>query len=186
MLVLRRRAGEVIVFDGGLNLTVQAIAQHRAWLCFEAPSITNPVVISAFDADDERCLVAVASPTAIEYDEGTISVRTAPKGTAPPEAHVVVPLHLGDRLGLDGISFSLSGLAQNRPTLTIEVACLASPVGFSVHSITGAEARIGIEASDDVRVYRKELWLELLGANQAAAAEWNGGDLDELLITRKD
>jgi len=74
----------------------------------------------------------------------------------------------------------LDQLEAGRATLGVEVGCLPDRVGVSLHSITGAEARIGIDAPVGQRVYRKELWLELLGANQAAA-DWQGEELSELL-----
>lgn len=181
MLVLRRRANEVIVFDGGLSLTVLEIASHRAWLGFEAPSLGGVVALASLEVDADGALVAVRSPTSVEYEDGVTTIGLAESNLARA-AHLALRLGVGDELVFKGMRVVLAGVEHERATLTIEVEGMAGPIAVSVHAITGAEVRLGIDAPDDVRVYRKELWLDLLGANQAAAA-WSSGDLDGLLGT---
>lgn len=179
MLVLRRRSQEVIVFEGGLSVTVLDVTDHRAWLGFEAPSIPSVVAISSQVLDTERAQIGVRSPSSLVTTGRRTTVALTP---GPPDPNAVLQLtrHVGDEIACEGITFTVASIANARVSLSLEVACIGRPVAVSVHSISGLEARIGIDAPDDLRVYRKELWLELLDANRGAAG-WSEDNLGALI-----
>jgi carbon storage regulator len=52
-------------------------------------------------------------------------------------------------------------------------------VTLGVLSASGAEARLGVEAPESVRVYRKELWSAVREANVSAAG-WSAAELAAL------
>jgi carbon storage regulator len=50
-----------------------------------------------------------------------------------------------------------------------ERVCVGDDVIVTVLEVTGSTVRLGIEAPDDVRIYRHEIWEAVKRENQAAA-----------------
>jgi carbon storage regulator len=50
-----------------------------------------------------------------------------------------------------------------------ERICLGDDVVVTVLEVVGSTVRLGIEAPDDIRVYRHEIWEAVKQENQAAA-----------------
>jgi sRNA-binding carbon storage regulator CsrA len=170
MLVLRRRSQEVIVFEGGLTLTVVELVDHHAWLSFEGPGIDGAITFSPMATNETTATIGIRSPSSITFDGSTGKVtRSSTTDPASDRAVILLRIDVGERIDFDGLGLELSSLANGRATLTVDVACLPSRVGVAVHAVSGAEARIGIDAPPEIRVTRKELWLEMLAANQGAS-----------------
>ncbi len=178
MLVLRRRAQEAIVFDGGLVVTLVDVVDHHAWLSFAAPSVPVPVVVAPLAVTAERACVGVRHPVEIHRADGTTTVRTGDPAEGDDAVLLLNPA-LGEHIAFDGIELEVSSIDQGRVVLSARIAEMRSAVGVSVFSVSGSEVKIGIAAPDDVRVYREEVWLAMRSANQQAAA-WSASDLESL------
>ncbi|MCU1492394.1 MAG: hypothetical protein JWO62_158 [Acidimicrobiaceae bacterium] len=183
MLVLRRRAQEAIVFEGGLVLTLVDVIDHRAWLSFASPTIPVPVVVSALSTGPGTACIAVRSPASIARHGNVISMMLEEPAKAASEvasdAVLLVNRSLGDRLVFDGLSLEVASLDQGRAVLAARVAEVEGAVGVSVFSVSGVEVKIGIDAPSDVRVFREEIWRAMRSANEDAAA-WSPSDLESL------
>jgi sRNA-binding carbon storage regulator CsrA len=170
MLVLRRRSQEAIVFEGGLVLTVVELVDHHAWLAFEGPDIDGAVTIATLGIGPAGATIGVRSPERVTFDAERATVTRAVSNPAT-DARAVLLLQtpLGGAIELGGLQLEVTSLANERVGLGIDVKCLPSRITVAVHSVSGVEARIGIDAAPQLRVTRKELWLEMLAQNQAAA-----------------
>jgi sRNA-binding carbon storage regulator CsrA len=170
MLVLRRRAHEVIVFDGGLTLAVAELVDRHAWLAFGGPGIEPAVTIAPLACSSTGATIAVRHPAAVAFAGGTARVTLAED--ADPDdrrATLLLETPVGHRIELGGLSLELTSTANGRAALGVDAACLPSRVTIAVHAVSGVEARIGIDAPPEIGVTREELWLEMLAANSAAA-----------------
>lgn len=179
MLVLRRRAQEAIVFEGGLTITLTDIVDHRAWLAFGAPAIPQPVAVATLGVGPDGICLGIRSPREVRHSGGTTSVALERVEPGAADTVLLVNKRLGERLAFEGIDLDVSSLDQGRAVLSASVVGMSGPVGVSVFSVSGAEVKIGIAAPDDVRVYREEVWLAMRSANQGAAV-WSPADLESL------
>jgi len=181
LLVLRRRAQEAIVFDGGLVVTLVEVVDHQAWLSFAAPSTPVPVVVAPLGVSGERACVGVRSPLEIVPANGSTAVRVGAPGSGS-DAVLLVNRSVGERLAFEGIDLEVTSLDQGRVVLSAIVPGMGSAIGVSVFSVSGSEVKIGIAAPDEVRVYREEVWLAMRSANEQAA-EWSPSDIESLAGT---
>ena len=179
MLVLRRRAHEAIVFEGGLVVTLADVVDHRAWIAFSAPSIPTPVVVASVAASVEEACIGVQSPVAVRYEKGATHLSVAEPGSSDTGAVLLLNAAVGERLVFRGLELEVASIERGRVVLDATVSGVEGVVGVSVFAVSGAEVKIGISAPDSVRVYREEVWLAMREANEAAAA-WAAGDLAEL------
>ncbi len=182
MLVLRRRARESIVFEGGLVVTLVEVGQHRAWLSFAAPSIPLPVVLSAAAAGPGGVSLGIRSPASIRRDGATdlVEIDVSPEdgdGDAAPV--LLLTKKVGGHVVLPGVDLLVQDVNEGRVMLSAGVADVAGRVGISIYSVSASEAKFGILAPNDVRVYRGEVWLAMQRANEAAAA-WSPSDIAAL------
>jgi carbon storage regulator len=183
VLVLRRRAQEAIVFEGGLVVTLVDVTDHRAWLAFSSPSIPARVVVSTLGITPETTCVAVRSPASVTHDGRVTSVSvSADDGPSDDDTVLLVNRRLGERIDFDGLGLEVASIDQGRTVLRASVAEVEGPVGVSVFSVSGSEVKIGIDAPDTVRVYREEVWHAMRTANEGAAA-WSSSDLAALAGT---
>lgn len=184
MLVLRRRSQEVIVFEGGLTLTVLELVDHKAWLGLDAPSLARTLALAPLAVSETTVTLGVRSPAAVIYGPGTTHVELDLARDADDRRAVLsLCLEVGERVEFPGLSLEVGPISNGRAALGLDVACLGRRVAVSVHSVSGVEARIGIDAPDDIRVVRKELWLEMVGANEAAS-QWSTEDLGAFLAPK--
>ncbi len=181
MLVLRRRPNESILFDGGLKMTLAGLEEHRAWLSFAAPCLVDPVTLAAVHVSGDGACLGVRRPRTVGDDGPVLGVRT---GGA--EAGVLlVNRAVGELLAFEGLTVTLQAVESERAVLRLALAVLPGPVDVSIFSVTGAEAKIGIEAPREVRVFREEVWQELEAANTGAGARWSESDLAALSASRR-
>ena len=179
MLVLRRRPSESILFDGGLKMTLTSLQEHRAWLAFAAPCLHEPVTLAALGVEDERACVGIRGPRLVGDDGAALEVRTGGS-----EATVLlVNRAVGEQLAFEGMTVTLQAIEAERAVLRLGLEVVPGPVDVSIFSVTGAEAKIGIEAPREVRVFREEVWQELEAANAGAGAAWSETDLASLSVT---
>lgn len=188
MLVLRRRAREAIVFEGGLTLTLAEVADHRAWISFSAPSIPSPVVVTSTVTGTTTACIGVKAPAAIRYEDRATHVRvavpqdsdgTSATSSPDPSAVLLVNASVGDCVVTDGLTLTVGAIEQARVVLEATVLGIDATIGVSVFAVSGAEVKIGIAAPEDMRVYREEVWLAMRSANEAAAG-WSAEDLATL------
>lgn len=181
MLVLRRRLHEAVVFDGGLSLSLASLEGRRAWLTAEGPGLARPVTMTTYAETTDRGRLAVADPKDVRHgDDGEVQVSVAGiGGEVPGPAVLVVERRPGERVIIGGLSMVLQSVDAGRPTWGIEAPALAGSVALTVFSTSTVDARIGIEAPSEVRVFRQEVWLELQAANQRAAS-WTPEELASL------
>jgi len=180
VLVLRRRAHESIVFEGGLLITLVEVTDHRAWLAFSSPTIPTPVVVAALAVGHDTACIGIRSPATITRSGTVTHVGLDASGVEQGDAPVLlVNKSAGERIVLAGLTLEVSSLDQGRVVLEATVAEMAGGVGVSVFSVSGAEVKIGIDAPEDIRVYREEVWLAMHAENQRAAT-WSASDLESL------
>jgi carbon storage regulator len=181
MLVLRRRPSESILFDGGLKMTLAALHEHRAWLSFAAPCLTEPVTLAAVRVGPTGACLGVRGPRSLGEEGPTLEVRTG----GPASAVLLVNRAVGEQLGFQGMTVTLKAVEAERAVLRLGLEVVPGAVDVSIFSVTGAEAKIGIEAPREVRVFREEVWQELEAANTGAGAPWSEADLASLSAARR-
>lgn len=181
MLVLRRRPNESILFDGGLKMTLAGLEEHRAWLSFAAPCLAEPVTLAAVQVSGEGACLAVRGPRTVGDGGPAIEVRTG----GAEGGVLLVNRAVGELVVFDGLTVAVQGVEAERAVLRLSLAVLPGPVDVSIFSVTGAEAKIGIEAPREVRVFREEVWQELEAANTGAGAHWSESDLATLSASRR-
>lgn len=59
-----------------------------------------------------------------------------------------------------------------------EVVTIGDQIKIKVVEMKGNQVRLGIEAPNDLRIYREEIYLKVQRENQLAAA-WNLADLEQ-------
>ncbi|MGH9082841.1 MAG: carbon storage regulator [Acidimicrobiales bacterium] len=181
MLVLNRRPGESIVIEQGIHLTVLSVTDHRAWLGIEAPGVDPPVRVSATAVSEDGARLEIGAPTSIAVDGDDVRVEVGGEGhpSLATQATFSLARRVGQSLAVgDGLRVGIGSVAKGNPCLTIEGPSFGSGVRITLIRPAGSYVRIGVEAPDR-RVYRKELWDDVVAANRAAAGE--GDDLSSLL-----
>jgi len=180
MFVIRRREAEAIMFEGGLTVTVDAIAERAAWLRFESPEIPGSLVVAVLEAAPARLCVGVAAPESLKVSAGgsTTSVTVAPgEAPGPPGRVLLVNAVPGQRIEFDGLTLGVVPSGTAKPALlAVETPALGGQVELAIITVSKFDVTVGISAPPDLRVYRLEVWRQLLEANQAAAG-WQPGDL---------
>ena len=183
MLVLRRRAHDAIVFEGGLLVTLVEVIEHRAWLGFSSPSITSPVVVAPLTVGSDSVCLGIRSPASQSRCQ---TVTTITLGTAPQVAEDSVLLlncNVGDRLQFEGLALEIASVGKGRAVLAASTKEISDPVSISVFTVSGAEVKIGIDAPAHLGVYREEVWAAMRRANREAAG-WSSEDLEGLADKR--
>jgi sRNA-binding carbon storage regulator CsrA len=184
MLVLRRRSQEAIVFEDGLSMTVAALVDRRAWLAFEGPEIAPGVTLAVLAAGPEDICLGIRSPASVKHAGAvtTVTVEPPEAGANLDDAVLLLRRRPGEVLQIGGLSMSVSVSPASEgyvAHLELTAPRLPGSVSITVFSASGAEARIGVQAPEALRVYRKEIWLQVRDANVAAAA-WSLDDLAAL------
>jgi sRNA-binding carbon storage regulator CsrA len=181
MLVLRRRLHEAVVFDGGLSLSLVSLEGRRAWLRFEGPGLAASVTVATYTETPDTARLAVADPASVSRsgDEVAVSVSTSEDGEPPGPVVLVVDRRPGQRVRIGELALTLSSVDAGRPVWAVGLPTFAGGVSLTVFSTSTVDARLGIDAPSDVRVYRQEVWLELQSANQGAAG-WTAEELAAL------
>lgn len=180
MLVLNRRPGESIVIEHGVQVSVLSVTDRKVWLCIEAPGVDPPVRVSATAVSDTEARIEIGAPVSMTLEEGHVRVDVAQPGHPAMHAQATVGLNrrIGETVAVgDALRVGLGSLAKGNPSLTIEGPNIADGLRITLIRPVGNYVRIGVEAPDR-RVYRKELWEDVMAANRAAAGE---GDLSALL-----
>jgi sRNA-binding carbon storage regulator CsrA len=178
MLVLRRRPHEALVFDGGLVLTLLSVIDRQAWIGLEGPAIADGVAIGVIAVSPEVVCLGVRSPAKVIRE--TAGLTLLELGDPKDDAVLLLNSALGDVIEFEGLRLAVTSVEDGRALLELTTSSLATPIGVSIVSVSVAEARIGVDAPDEIRVYRKEVWLEMQAANRGAAAEWSEADLATL------
>ncbi|MGH9088509.1 MAG: carbon storage regulator [Acidimicrobiales bacterium] len=184
MLVLNRRPGESIIIEHGINLTVLSVTDRKVWLCIEAPGVEPPVRVSASAVSDDAARLEVGAPTAITMDGDRIAVAVGGEGHPALSAQATFSLNrsVGQSVTVgDGLVVGIGSVAKGNPCVTLEGPKIGTGLRITLIRPAGSYVRIGVEAPDR-RVYRKELWDDMVAANKAAAGE--DDDLSSLLSRR--
>lgn len=180
MLVLNRRAGESIVIEDGVHLSVLSVTDRKVWLCIEAPCVDPPVRVSASAVSETEARIEIGAPVSVAIEDGEARVQVA--GAGHPSIQSQATIGFNRRVGEsvvvgDGLRVGLASLAKGNPSLTLEGPDMAEGLTITVIRPVGRYVRIGVDAPER-RVYRKELWDEVMAANRAAAGDT---DLSALL-----
>lgn len=181
MLVLNRRPGESIVIEHGIHLTVLSVTDRKVWLFLEAPGVDPPVRVSATAVSDEEARLEIGAPAAIAVDGDQITVEVGGEGHPAMATQATFSLNrsVGQSVAVgDGLRLGIGSVAKGNPCITIEGPSIGSGLRITLIRPAGSYVRIGVEAPER-RVYRKELWDDMVAANQAAAGE--DDDLSSLL-----
>lgn len=181
MLVLRRRPTESILFDGGLKMTLAALQEHRAWLSFAAPCLPQAVTLAALQVGAHAACLGIRGPRTVGDEAPVLEVDTG----GGDGIVLLVNRGVGEKVAFPGMTVTVQGVEAERAVLRLALEVLPGPVDVSIFSVTGAEAKIGIEAPREVRVFREEVWQELEAANTGAGARWSESDLASLSANRR-
>ncbi len=180
MLVLNRRPGESIVIEHGVQVSVLSVTDRKVWLSIEAPGVDPPVRVSATAVSDTEARIEIGAPVSMSVDDNGVRVEVAHPGHAAVRAQATVGLNrrIGESITVgDALRVGLGSLAKGNPTLTIDGPEIAEGLRVTLIRPVGSYVRVGVEAPDR-RVYRKELWADVMAANRAAAGD---GELSALL-----
>lgn len=180
MLVLRRRPNEAIVFDGGLVLTLVQVSGRSAWLSFSHPELPTSVELALPATATKRAELALRGVRSFARSETTSTVELATASDGDPEAVLSFSREPGDTIVVGPLSFNLSAIEDERVYLELRTKWLKSLVTLSIVTVSTVDARIGVNAPPELRVYRREVWEEMQAANTAAAGEWSAEDLAAL------
>ena len=179
MLVLRRRPNEAIVFDGGLMLTLVSVDGHDAWLDFSGGGLERPIALALPANASGHAALSLRNPRHVTLTGSTTVVELT---GAEEDLGAVLTLsrHPGDSLQVGPLCFLLTSIEEDRVYLELRTESLPAPVTLSIFTVSTVDARIGVNAPAELRVYRKEVWDEMQAANTAAAGEWTPEDLAAL------
>lgn len=180
MLVLNRRPGESIVIEHGVQVSVLSVTDRKVWLSIEAPGVDPPVRVSATALSDTEARIEIGAPVSLSLEDGAVRVDVARPGHLAARAQATIGLNrrVGESVHVgDSLTVGLGSLAKGNPTLSIEGPSIADGLRITLIRPVGNYVRIGVEAPDR-RVYRKELWDDVLASNRAAAVD---GELAALL-----
>lgn len=180
MLVLRRRPNEAIVFDGGLVLTLVQVSGRSAWLAFAHPDFDAPIELAIPAHAAQRAELAIRGVRSFTRTETTSTAELATSEDGDPEAVLTFTRAPGDEIVVGPLRFLLSAIEEDRVYLELHTERLAAPVTLSIVTVSTVDARIGVNAPPELRVYRREVWQEMQAANTAAAGEWTKEDLAAL------
>jgi sRNA-binding carbon storage regulator CsrA len=180
VLVLRRRPNEAIVFDGGLVLTLTQVSGRSAWLAFSHPALESAIELSVPAHASQRAELAIRGVRSFAREDLTSTVELATSEDGDPEAVLSFTRAPGDEIVVGPLRFALSAIEEERVYLELHAECLAAPVTLSIVTVSTVDARIGVNAPPELRVYRREVWDEMQAANTAAAGEWSKEDLAAL------
>lgn len=194
MLVLNRRGGESIVIDHGIEVMVLSVSDRKVWLGIEAPDLSVPVRLSAVALSDKAVRIEIGAPRRVAVDD-EIRIEVASSTHPSFASHGVVGFTrlIGQSITVtpcigDGdagsatssdVKIGVASLAKGNPSLSIEGPRIGTGVRVTVVRQTGSYVRIGVEAPGR-RVYRKELWEEVVSANRVAAAAEDLSSLREV------
>ncbi len=181
MLVLNRRPGESIVIEHGIQLTVLSVTDRKVWLGIEAPGVDPAVRVSATAISEDVARLEIGAPRSVSMEGDRISVQVGGEGHPAIGAQATFSVNrtVGQSLDVgDGLQVGVGSVAKGNPCITLESPSIGSGLRITLIRPAGSYVRIGVEAPER-RVYRKELWDDMVAANKAAAGE--GDDLTSLL-----
>lgn len=173
MLVLNRRPGESIVIEHDVHVSVLSVSDRKVWLSIEAPGVDPPVRFSATAVSETEARIEIGAPVSVSIGEGDAHVEVASPGHPAIEAQATVGLNrrIGESVAVGAsLRVGLGSLAKGNPTLAIDGPTIAPGLRITLIRPVGSYVRIGVEAPDR-RVYRKELWDDVMAANRAAAGD---------------
>jgi sRNA-binding carbon storage regulator CsrA len=179
VLVLRRRPNEAIVFDGGLTLRLVAVSGRAVWLGLTDPSVAHEVELSLPASSGESAELAVRRPRSLERVGSTTTIELCGDGE-DPDAVLTLSRKPGEVLAIGAMRIELAAIEEEHAYLELSAPSLPSAVRLSIVTVSTVDARIGVDAPSELRVYRKEVWDEMQAANTAAAGEWTDEDLAAL------
>lgn len=181
MLVLNRRPGESIIIERDISVRVDSASDRKAWLCVEAPGVDTPVRLAASVVAEDEVRFEVGAPASVSFDADGVRVEVgdASHPASAAQATIALNLRAGQSVAIgDGLRVGIGPMNRSNPCVSLEGPLMGSDVRITVIRQVGSYVRLGVDAPGR-RVYRKELWDEVVGANQAAAGE----DLSALLGT---
>jgi sRNA-binding carbon storage regulator CsrA len=171
VLVLNRRAGESIVIEHGIEVRVLSVSGRKVWLRIEAPGIDPPVCVSATAASDDEARLEIRAPASasVDADGVRVEVGSTDHPSSLSHASLALNLHVGQAVAVGkSLRVGVGPMTRANPCLTIEGPSIGTGVRVTVIRPVGNYVRIGVEAPAR-RVYRKELWDDVMAAAMAAA-----------------
>lgn len=183
MLVLNRRAGESIVIEDDIHLGVARIETKKVWLSVAAPGIAHPVYLCATSLSAEEARVELAAPRRVRVDGDGVHVELADPDDPSLGARATMSANrtLTERIFVDdSLEIGVGPMPKGGACLTLSGPTIGETIALTVIRQVGSYVRIGLEAPGR-RVYRLELWEEVVAANRASAS---GDGLPSLLTAR--
>ncbi len=108
MLVYKRRAGQGIVFDGLLRITVQELAPD-VWLSIESqPLGVAPMICAHASRSQGKITLGIRFPASFSEDGEITSVTTNPP--CDLESQLTLVKRPGDVVDIDGIAIEIAEL----------------------------------------------------------------------------
>lgn len=168
MLVLNRRAGESIVIEPDICVTVRSVTEQRVWI--EIASSSMPAFgVSAWGLSESEARMEIRPVASVTFDAGAVRVSTAPPDhpASACRAGLTVTRPLGTRVHVGTDAWvSVTAMAMGNPCLHFGGPALgAGELGVTLIRPARSYVRLGVEAPGR-RVFREELW----SASQEARA----------------
>lgn len=181
MLVYKRRAGQGIVFDGLLRVTVHELAPE-VWLSLESqPLGVAPMIHASASRTPGKIRLGIRSPLSyVEHGTSAI-VTTGPSDDL--ESQLTLLRQPGDVIDIDGIGIEVAELEggehHGKALLRLRAPGLNDLVDLAVLTKYSYAVDLATAASQAVRIYRTEVWTPAAESNQEAA-QWTSEKMRSL------
>ena len=181
MLVYKRRAGQGIVFDGLLRITVQELAPD-VWLSIESqPLGVSPTIFASSSRTEGRVTLGIRFPLSLHEDGEITRVTT---GTADDlERQLTLVKRPGEVVDIDGIRIEIAELDggdhHGKPLLHLDAPGLNDRVDLAVLTKYSYAVDIATAAAQSVRIFRTEVWSPAAESNEEAV-QWTSEKMRSL------
>lgn len=166
MLVLNRRAGEAIVIEGGVSVSVVSAREKQVWLRLEGERV-DPGVTFAVDAAPTGIMLEIQAARAFTVDEDVhVTLADAGRRTA------TVSVHCDEGEGVcigDSLRISAGRMERGNLSVVLMGESVGPPIDLVLIRPTRSGVRIGVVAPGR-SVLRQEIFDALSAANHASAA----------------
>ncbi len=179
MLVLNRRPGESIFVEGDIEIAVLRATHQAVWLRIAGARIAPAVLLGATALSAEELRLEVGAPLRAWVDDHEVRIEVASRAHLSAAKHATFSFHCRPgqvaKVG-GGLELGVGPTERGHPCLTLGGEAVGVQLRLALIRLARSCVRLGIDAPG-LRVYRKELWEELVTVNTAAAG--TGGELGD-------
>lgn len=173
MLVLNRHFGESIIIEGGVTITVLSAENRTVWLRVAGEKLSPSLLVGACCTSSVSMRLSIGAPLSMVIDEPGVRVQLAGQDHPSRRSQAVVSFYRtsGEEVLLsNGAVLRVKGTEHEHPNLVLSGDPLGGEISLAFIRPVGSWIRLGVDAPQR-RVYRKELWEEIVASNSAALDE---------------